>query len=357
MKLEEVDTPALLLRADCLEQNIGRMASFFATRPTALRPHFKTPKCAEVARLQLEAGASGLTWAKLGEAEALVEAGIRCSILIANQVVGPLKLARLSKLAAKLPELIVAVDDVQQIEALELAVAGMSAQLGALIELNIGMHRCGCDEPEQTVALAQRLERGRVRYRGIMGYEGHAVLIADPERRTALTEQALAVLDRHRQALEGAGLPPAIVSAGGTGTYDQTGDHPGISEIQAGSYVFMDAAYRRVRGEFGCALTLLTTVLRRRGRLLITDAGMKALSQEFGMPEGSDLPLRCVALSEEHGHVLIDEDVELELAAGDRIELLPTHGDTTLNLHDEYTVLRGGQVVARWPIIARGRTR
>ena len=130
-----------------------------------------------------------------------------------------------------------------------------------------------------------------------------------------------------------------------------------VTEVQAGSYVFMDGAYRRVRPEFETALTILTTVVRRRGKLLITDCGMKALSHEFGMPEGADLPLRCVALSEEHGHVLIDEDAELDLAPGDRIELLPSHGDTTINLHEFYHVIRDDQLETSWAITARGAFR
>jgi D-serine deaminase-like pyridoxal phosphate-dependent protein len=130
-----------------------------------------------------------------------------------------------------------------------------------------------------------------------------------------------------------------------------------VTEIQAGSYVFMDGAYRKVRTEFECALTVLTTVLHARGRLLITDCGMKALSHEFGMPEGFDLPLRCVALSEEHGHVLVDEGADLDLLPGSKIRLLPSHGDTTINLHDEYAVLRGDRIDARWPIGARGKFR
>jgi D-serine deaminase-like pyridoxal phosphate-dependent protein len=126
-----------------------------------------------------------------------------------------------------------------------------------------------------------------------------------------------------------------------------------VTELQVGSYVFMDGAYRKVRSEFECALTLLTTVIHRRGRLLITDAGMKALSHEFGMPEGADLPLRDLALSEEHGHVLLDEDAELE--PGAQIEILPSHGDTTINLHERYHVLRDEDVESVWPIVARGR--
>ena len=307
--------------------------------------------------MQLAAGAIGRTCAKLGEAEALADAGVEAPILIANQIVGGRKLERLLALAERLPELSVAVDQPSQIDALDAGLCGTRTRIGALIEVDVGMHRCGTDSAEASVELAKQLRESRVTYRGIMGYEGHAVLVPDDDKREALAREALHVLDEHVDALTQAGLAPEIVSAGGTGTYEIAGTHPTVTEVQAGSYVFMDGAYRRVRSDLECALTLMTTVLRRRGRLLITDAGMKALSHEFGMPEGADLPLRCVALSEEHGHVLIDEDAELELGPGDRIELLPSHGDTTINLHESYAIVRDSRVEESWPIIARGRFR
>jgi D-serine deaminase-like pyridoxal phosphate-dependent protein len=355
--LNDVDTPALLLDLDRVEQNVERMAAFFRERRVDLRPHFKTPKCAEVAKLQLEAGAIGITCAKVGEAEALRSGGVRTSILIANQIVGRPKIERLVSLAGHVPELIVAVDHESQIAALDAALSGARARVGALVEVDVGMHRCGSDTPERTVELARAIKATRVSYRGMMGYEGHAVLVPDKAKREELARAALETLDGHRRALVDAGLEPEIVSGGGTGTHDITADAPGVTEIQAGSYVFMDGAYRKVRTEFECALTVLTTVLHARGRLLITDCGMKALSHEFGMPEGFDLPLRCVALSEEHGHVVVDEGADLDLLPGSKIRLLPSHGDTTINLHDEYAVLRDDRVLTRWPIGARGKFR
>lgn len=357
MRRHEIDTPALLLDLDRVARNVETMSRFFAARPASLRPHFKTPKCPEVARLQLEAGAIGITCAKLGEAEVLADAGVAASVLVANQVIGARKLERLAALAERLPELIVAVDAPEQVDALDAALAGDPANVGALVEIDSGMHRCGTADPDQTLALARRIAASRARYRGVMAYEGHAVLVPDPAKRKALAEAHLVELERHVEALRGAGLAPEIVSAGGTGTYDISGSAPLVTEIQAGSYVFMDGTYRRVRTEFECALSVVTTVVHARGRLLVTDCGMKALTHEFGMPEGASLPLRCVALSEEHGHVLVDEGAALDLAPGDRLELLPSHGDTTINLHEEYFALQGDEVVAVWPIAARGRFR
>ncbi|HTO07869.1 MAG TPA: DSD1 family PLP-dependent enzyme [Myxococcota bacterium] len=356
MRVAEIDTPALVVDLERMERNIAAMARFFADKPAKLRPHWKTPKCAEVARRQLAAGAIGVTCAKLGEAEALTAAGVRTSVLIANQIVGDTKLARLLALARSVPELIVAVDSAAQVDALDRALRTASAPapaLGALIEVDTGMHRCGTDTPEETVALARRLASGRCAYRGVMGYEGHAVLVPDAAKRKELAEAAAAALTAHVAALRAAGLAPQIVSSGGTGTFDFTGCVPGVTEIQAGSYVFMDGRYREVRSDFETALTLHTTVLHRRGRLLVTDAGVKSLSNDFGPPVAFDLGARVVGLSEEHGHVLCDEGVELE--PGQRLRILPSHGDTTINLHERFYAARGDSVEEIWPIVGRGR--
>lgn len=355
MRVEEIDTPALVVDLERMERNIATMARFFASSSAKLRPHWKTPKCAEVAQRQLAAGAIGITCAKLGEAEALAAAGVRTSVLIANQLVGARKLQRLVALARELPELIVTVDSAAQIDALDAALAGSSARVGALVEADTGMHRCGTASPEATVALARRLAASRVADRGVMGYEGHAVLVADAAKRKELGEAATSALLAHARALAAAGLAPEVVSAGGTGTYDQTGSTPGITEIQAGSYVFMDGRYLDVRSDFEPALTLHATVIHRRGRLLITDAGVKSLSSDFGLPRGADLPLRVVGLSEEHGHLLVDEGADVPLAPGDRVRLLPSHGDTTINLHDRYYAARGDAVEEIWAIVGRGR--
>lgn len=355
MRVAEIDTPALVVDLERMERNIATMARFFAGRPANLRPHWKTPKCAEVARRQLAAGAIGVTCAKLGEAEALAAAGVRTSVLIANELIGRAKLTRLVALAVALPELIVAVDSAAQVDALDAAIADSGVRLGAVIEADIGMHRCGTDTPDETVALARRIAGSRVAYRGIMGYEGHAVLVPDAAKRKELAEASGAQLLAHVAALRAAGLAPEIVSAGGTGTFELTGSTEGITEIQAGSYVFMDGRYSDVRSDFETALTLHTTVLRRRGRLVITDAGVKSLSSDFGLPRGADLPLRAVGLSEEHGHLLIDEGAELSLEPGDRLRILPSHGDTTINLHDRYYAARGDRVEEVWPIVGRGR--
>jgi D-serine deaminase-like pyridoxal phosphate-dependent protein len=348
MQKNDVDTPALLLDLDVVEENIAAMSAWFAARPSALRPHFKTPKTPEIARRQVASGAIGITAAKLGEAEVLAQAGVG-PILIANQIVGAQKIDRLLALPENV-EVIVAVESVFNIEQLEEGARRSGRTPQAIVEVDTGMHRCGTRTPEQTVALVQRMQQGPVRYRGIMGYEGHAVLQRDPAERERLARAALTELSRHVAALRAADLAPEIVSAGGTGSYDIAGSWPDVTEVQAGSYVFMDGAYRAVRPDLGRpALTLLTTVVAVHEGFAILDCGMKSLTMEFGPPEGKDLPVTIARLSEEHAHLTLNG---VEPRPGDKIELVPSHGDTTINLHDFYNVVRGDEVVDRWPILA-----
>ena len=348
MHKHEIDTPALLLDIDVVEENIASMAAFFAGRAQKLRPHFKTPKTPEVARRQLAAGAIGITAAKLGEAEVLARAGLG-PVLIANQIVGRQKIDRLLSLPEDV-EVIVAVESELNVRELEEGAERTGRTPQAIIEVDTGMHRCGTSNPEETVELASRLAAGPVRYRGIMGYEGHAVGIPDSAEREQRAREALERLSRHAEALRAAGLAPEIVSAGGTGTYDVTGAWPDVTEVQAGSYVFMDGHYRSVRPDLGRpALTLLTTVIARHGDYAVIDAGMKALSNDQGPSEGKDLPVRVTRLSEEHAHLAVGD---ADIRPGMKIEILPRHNDTTINLHSEYYVVRGDQVVDVWPIEA-----
>jgi D-threonine aldolase len=348
MHKRDIDTPALLLDLEVMEENIRAMAAFFAHRPQKLRPHFKTPKTPEIARRQLEAGAIGITAAKLGEVEVLARAGLG-PILLANQIVGAKKIDRLFALPPK-PEIIVTVESELNIRELEQGATRAGRALDVIIEVDTGMHRCGTAAPEETIDLARRISQGPLRYRGIMGYEGHAVLVPEKEKRERIAREALTELSRHVEALRLAGFAPEIVSAGGTGTYDITGSWPDVTEVQAGSYVFMDGAYRTVRPDLGrSALTFLTTVISRRGDRAIIDAGMKSLTVEFGPATGKDLPIKVSRLSEEHAQF---DASGTELSAGMKIEILPSHNDTTINLHSEYYVMHGDEVVAIWPIEA-----
>jgi D-serine deaminase-like pyridoxal phosphate-dependent protein len=353
----QLDTPALLIDLDALERNIGRMAAYFAARPVALRPHAKTHKCPEIALRQLAAGAIGITCAKLGEAEVMAAAGVR-DILIANQITGRIKIDRLTDLAARC-DLMVAVDDAENVAALGAACAAKSVTLRVLVEVDIGMGRCGVRPGGAALALARQVvDLPWLQFAGLMGYEGHLVMVADLDERRARVREAFRGLEETRELLEQGGLPVAIVSGGGTGTYDLTSEEASVTEIQAGSYVLMDSTYQGIRPEFEPALTLLTTVVSRpEPDRLVTDAGLKMVTKEFGWPAPLDIPsARVQYLSEEHGVLSLSDPAGVALRPGDKMRFLPSHCCTTVNLHDRYYVVQDGRLVDTWSVAGRGRS-
>jgi len=353
----EIDTPALLIDLDVMESNIRFMADFFKGRPATLRPHFKTHKCPIIAHKQIEAGAIGITCAKLGEAEVLVECGIK-SILIANQIIGIEKITRLAALARH-ADMIVAVDAASNLYDLSKAAQAFGSEIGVVVDVDVGMGRCGTRSIDEAVALARlSLSLGNLKFRGVMGYEGHCVFIHDKQERTEKCHLADSILVKAADAIRQAGIDVEIVSGGGTGTYDITGEYPGITEIEAGSYVFSDARYSGVIGQFKPALSILTTVISRPEQdIVITDAGLKTMTSEFGMPvlrgiKGAEL----IKLSEEHGKIHLERDIP-ELKTGDKVEIIPSHGCTTINLHDYYFGIRADRLETVWKVAARGKIR
>ena len=354
---EEIDTPALLIDLDVFEANIRTMADFFKTVNAELRPHAKTHKTPIIANKQLEAGAIGITCAKLGEAEAMVHAGIR-DVLIANQVVGSQKIARLINLA-KNSEIMVAVDDADNVDQLSAAAEAKGVTLRVLIEVSTGMGRCGAMPGEPTLTLAQHILKSKgLKFEGLMGYEGHTVARPDLIERKIETGKAVELLIDTKHFLEDNGIAVGIMSGGGTGTHAITGSYPEMTEIQAGSYVFMDSTYHNVEGvgeRFPCSLTLLTTVVSRpEPTRVIVDSGMKVLTKEFGIPQPLAEGLEMRGLSEEHG--TMDAEPSVDLKPGDKVEILPSHCCTTVNLHDRYYGVRNSIVESVWEIAARGKS-
>ncbi len=357
IRTSEIDTPALLIDLDLMESNILKMSEYFRDRPAFLRPHAKTHKCPIIAHKQIAAGAIGITCAKLGEAEVMVESGIR-DILIANQIIGKEKIARLAALARH-ADVIVAVDTASNLADLSEAAQAYGAIVGVVVDVDVGMGRCGVRSAEAALALARSAAASKnIRFRGVMGYEGHCVFIQDRDERTAKCLQANAMLVEAAEAIRGAGMDVEIVSGGGTGTYDITGDYPGITEIEAGSYVFIDARYAGVVDVFKPALSVLATVISRPERdLAIIDAGHKTFTTEFGMPSAKGIRgVELVSLSEEHGKIRLGTDAP-DLTPGDKIEFIPSHGCTTINLHDFYFGIRGARLETVWKIAARGKIR
>lgn len=354
VRKEELDTPALCLDISIFERNVRRMADFLSEQEARLRPHTKTHKCPIIAWKQIRAGALGVTCAKLGEAEVMAEAGIR-NILIANQIVGEHKIRRLVALARR-SDVMVAVERRDHAGQLSGAMQDADLRLRVLIEVDVGHGRCGVLPGRETLHLARQVSAlPGLSLEGIMGYEGHAVMIPERARRVAAAERAMGQLVDTKRLLEANGIDCKTVSAGGTGTYDITGAYPGVTEIQAGSYATMDASYAPIVEDFFPALYVVTRVISTRGSdRAIVDAGLKTMTTEHGLPQLREPEGWQVAhLSEEHGALERVGGKPLEM--GDVVEVLPSHGCTTINLHDAYHVMRDGVVEDIWPIAARGR--
>jgi D-serine deaminase-like pyridoxal phosphate-dependent protein len=349
----DIPTPALILDVPTMARNIKRMADFFAEGPTKLRPHFKAHKTPEIARRQLAAGSCvGLTCATVGEAE--VAAAFCDDILIANEVIGLDKCARVAILAKSGIDIKVAVESEIGLEQMSKAAQDTGTIVGMLVEVNIGF-RAGTAPGEPAVALARRVtDTPGLELRGLMGYEGPAAGVEDRERREAMAKQALDRLLSTLPLFKEAGLPTDIVSAGSTGTYDITGRMEGITEIQAGSYVLMDTAYGKESLPFEQAFWVLGTVLSRPSPgSASADCGHKSCSQDHGLPDVRDLPGASVRfLADEHATIVVPPDSSLK--PGDRVQLVPSHIDPTINLHDVFYALEGDTVVGTWPIEARG---
>jgi len=351
----EVDTPALLLYLYEVEKNIKTMAAYFADKPCKLRPHMKTHKLPLISHKQIEAGAIGITCAKLGEAKIFFEAGIK-SILIANEIVGAMKIQRLVHLAGY-GDLIVCVDQFENAKEISEAAREYDRKINVLVEVDVGLGRCGVKPGKPALELIQKLSQLKhLRFRGIMGYEG-GMFIENLEEKKKQTQECNQRLVETKELIERNGFLVGIVTAGGSNTFNITGSYPGITDIQVGSYVTMDSRNRYYGLHFEQAVTVLTTVISRpeKGRAVV-DAGMKSLSSDNGLPLCRDPGIALFSLNEEHGHIQI-ENPERDLRAGDKIEIIPSHGCTTIPLYDRYVVIRNDRVESVMEMHARGANR
>lgn len=352
LSLEQLDTPQLLIDLDVVDANVRRLQSALGDRPINVRVHFKSLKCSGLARYLAGLGIKNFLCAKLNEAEVLADAGLT-DILIANQIVGPLKLRRLTDLARR-AQVRVCVDETDNVQQLSRAAREAGTQIGALVEVDIGMQRCGVEPGEPALALARQIHSSPgLRFDGLQGYDGHLQLLADPVEKRSRCEQGLARLLATRRMIEQAGIPVAVVTGAGTGTWEYVSAYEGITEIQPGSFILMDCAYNQVRPEFGCALSIMAQVISRRPNWYVLDAGSKAISRDFGTPvvKGRN-DEKLVKLSEEHGTVECDTSA---IRLGERREVIPAHCCATMNLHRECLAIRKGHVEAVWPIEASGR--
>jgi D-serine deaminase-like pyridoxal phosphate-dependent protein len=353
-----LDTPALLVDLDVTETNIGEIAAVCRERGVAWRPHTKGIKIPAIAHRALAAGAIGITCAKLGEAEVMVAAGVR-DILIANQIVGDSKIARLAGLQRH-GDVKVLVDDARNVSALAAAAQAVGVRIPLLIEVDTGMGRAGVARAEAAIELARAIAVSPgLALVGVAGWEGHAADIADPAQKVATIERAVGAVTGTADALRAAGFPIAIVSCGGTATFRHTTRIPGVTEIQAGGGIFSDVRYRtKSHAELAYSLTMLTTVISRPNPLrIVCDAGKKAMSSDTAVP----LPLgldhvRAVNLSAEHTKIELDQPNH-SLVVGDKLEFVVGYSDTTVHLHEELIGTREGRVEIAWPVLGRGKLR
>jgi D-serine deaminase-like pyridoxal phosphate-dependent protein len=354
-----IDTPALVVDLDALERNLDLMANAVRGAGVALRPHAKSHKCPPIALAQIERGAKGICCQKVGEAEVFVAAGVR-DVLVTNEIVDPAKLARLASLARD-ARIGVLVDDVANVAAIGEAARASRVALDVFVEVDVGAHRCGVGSAADALALAQAIDlTAGLRFSGLQAYQGGAQHLRQPHERRAAIAAAVDIARRTRDAIVAAGIACPTVTGAGTGTWQHERDSGVYTEIQPGSYVFMDADYGRnalspdqhvfEQSLFVVAMVMSVAIVGQ----VIVDAGLKALAFDSGPPlvygaRGLDY----VKASDEHGVVSVARRAERP-RLGERLWLIPGHCDPTVNLYDWLVGARGDRVECVWPVAARG---
>lgn len=345
----DVVTPALLLDLPAARRNIDHMAAAMTGMPTDLRPHIKVHKNPELARMQISAGAIGLSVATVWEAAAMAAAGLD-ELFIVNTITHPAKIARVAQLAAG-RRIHIAVDSAENAGVLADAARRAGTQLGVLIEVDTGMDRAGVDTAEAALAVARQInDLPQLSLDGVTGYEGHCALEPDPTRRAAKQQAAMDHLAAVADRLRADGLPTPIVSAGGTATWNLTAADARLTEIQAGTYAVMDNFHGAMVGGFEYALTVAATVISTPPGRVIVDAGNKSIGVGGG-PSMIAPQLAAIRFDEEHG-VFASRGTHPKL--GDTVSLRPGYAPATVNLYDAFHVTDGDTVTDIWPVIPRG---
>jgi D-serine deaminase-like pyridoxal phosphate-dependent protein len=348
---DDLITPALVLDIDAAQRNIEHMASELKQIGSAtIRPHYKTHKSPDLARRQLQAGASGLSMATVWEAAVLAAAGMD-DLFVVNTVAHPVKVRVLAELARD-HRILVATDEAPNASALSAAAVEAGSTLGIMVEVDTGMDRCGVGSAAESLDLARRvIELPGLRLEGITGYEGHCSLTLDNELRHERQGKAMKFLTDVAILLEANGIACPIRSAGGLATWNWTAAYPGITEIQAGTYVIMDNFHAQMVRDFEQSLTIQTTVISRQRGKIIVDAGSKSVADPADVTlVGHDH--RVFRFDEEHG--IFDAADSASLNVGDPVALVPGYSPSTVNWYDAYHVVHEDLVVDIWPIIPRG---
>lgn len=361
--LAAIDTPALIVDLDVLEANIARMAEFAAGAGIGLRPHAKTHRCPAVALRQIAAGAVGQCVQTVGEAEAMVAGGV-ADVMVTNEIVSPGKLSRLAALARNATISLLA-DSPDGIDLASRAARETGVDLGCLVEVEVGMGRCGIAPGAPAAALARRItDAPNLTFRGLQAYNGRSQHLAKFADRRAAVDRAAQAVRETLAALEADGLRAEIVGGAGTGTYPFEAAAGRWTELQVGSYVFMDREYAEIEGEsgspepaFGQSLFVLATIVSRGGDRAVANAGLKSMSAEQGKPGLDGIKgAEVVGISDEHSLIRLGAGAP-DLKLGETVRLVPSHCDPTVNLHDWIVAVRRGSVEDVWPVTARGASR
>ena len=350
MKLDQISTPALVVDNNILRKNSEEMSSLLKDSNLKLRPHYKSHKCSAIAHMQMEAGAVGITCAKLDEAIDLADSGIT-NILIANQIVEDSKISKLAHLA-KLCRLTVCVDNEKNIADIERAAALIDATVHCLIEYEIGMERCGVATKENVAELAEFIDKcPHLTFDGIQAYAGHLSHTVSFGERAERTRENTEKIKELLNYLASKDIKVDVLSGGSTGTSQIKAREGLYTELQAGSYLFMDATYNDLALPFKPSLFILTTVVSVNDKLAVVDAGVKSCGIDQGMPVPYGFSVSHIVASEEHLQL---HNPSKKLKVGDKILLIPAHCCSTVNLHDRIYLFEDDEVVDRLLITARG---
>ncbi len=356
MSTQTLETPIAVIDADIFERNLDRMAQFAKERGLRLRPHAKSHKCSEIARLQIERGAVGVCCQSVGEAVAMVKGGVK-DVLITNMVVTPGKLATIAGLARS-ARIGLLFDDEEQVRRAGEVFASDGVSVDAYIEAEVGCERCGVLSPERAIELARVIAGQKaLSFAGLQAYHGRAQHMRSREERRAAARSAGETARAVKVALEGAGFTCSRITGAGTGSFVADAEVKVLDELQCGSYAFMDRDYGLNTPDdpaFEQSLFIATTVIALRDGYAVIDAGLKALSFDSGLPGVAGRgDLSYFGPNDEHGRIDLTKTNE-RLVIGDQVHLIPGHCDPTLAMHDQIAVMRNGRIEAMWPIDGRG---
>ncbi|KAH8717087.1 hypothetical protein GQ44DRAFT_712849 [Phaeosphaeriaceae sp. PMI808] len=360
--IDSLDTPSMIVDLDLMEANIKKLMDRLLPTGVSIRPHLKTTKSAALAKRLVAAGAKGGCVAKLSEAEVMCNKGFD-DLLITCEIIGAPKVRRLVALFSKHKSIRIVVDSEVGARAIDKAIAesGVDAreQITVLIDLDVGLHRTGIQPGEPVLRLASCIkELKHLRLIGVQGYEGHLQHVHGFEERKSKCLESMHMLTETADALRKDGHQIDVVTTGGTGTAEFCAGVSGVTEVQPGSFLFMDTDYRAAIGTtYSNSLTILSTVLSVQGPRIVTiDAGLKSLTTDSGLAECKTPGYRYGVLGDEHGSLEWEDGEEARvLHVGDRVEMVPSHIDPTVNLHDFYYAHRKGAVEEIWEVDARGK--